>query len=87
MYCLTLTAEDMQAINWIGDRYEHGDELYHFLAGCEWEPDNIDWGEGDITFLLPEYKVWELVDKYRDCEFTCTPELGAKILEFIDTIV
>lgn len=87
MYCLTLTVEDMQAINWIGARYEHGDELYHFLTGCEWEPDDVDWGERDITFLLPEHKAWELAEKYRDCEFACTPDLGAKILEFIATIV
>lgn len=66
MYKLTLTAEERKAIDWIGNRYGHGDDLYRILwlecicrrsdngkvAGIE--PD--EWNDDcDIEFTIPEH--------------------------------
>jgi hypothetical protein len=66
-YTLTLTRDDRRAIDWIGGRYRHGDELFQLLCDCRWEAADADGAEdwdshGGLTFHVPEYVAWELSD-------------------------
>lgn len=93
MYQLTLTREERRAFDWIGDRYPSG-KWYYILIGCipngmpEWDD------QGDITFLIPEHKAWELRELAElDTEgnhgmFPCfSNELHGKLIDWIMTIV
>jgi hypothetical protein len=62
MYRLTLTKEERKAIDWIGNRYPHGNDLYLLLwAKSEPIPDDMDWdAEGEMEFLIPEHIAWEI---------------------------
>lgn len=65
MYKLTLTPSERRAIDWIGDRYAHGYDLYHLLWGtdCEITPEEVDWDSPvDILFDIPENVAWLIVD-------------------------
>lgn len=88
-YTLTLSLGERQAIDWVGGRYRHGDELYK----CLWRdsaatPDDADWDDPrDITFTVPEPTAWrvgEIVDAGLDC-FGDT--LSAKLRAFRDAVV
>jgi hypothetical protein len=68
-YKLTLTKEERKAIDWIGNRYPHGHDLYRLLwieskvenESCINPWDLADWGyDEDITFLIPESVAWEI---------------------------
>lgn len=63
MYTLTLTRDERKAIDWIGDRYWNGQELFVILMGCDASPD-VDWDSPeDITFVIDEPTAWILADK------------------------
>jgi hypothetical protein len=48
MKYLTLDASERQAIDWIGDRYSHGDDLFRALCQTTM---NDEWdGNCDVTF-------------------------------------
>lgn len=90
MYQLTLSYEERRAIDWIGDRYAHGEDLYWWLTECKRYPD-YDWDErADITFLVPEYIAWEIddigVESYYmwDC---FSDKLKNKLNDFCNSIV
>lgn len=66
MYTLTLTRGEREALDWIGGRYRHGDELGTLLwMDCTANPlDEWD-GDMDITFHIPEHVAWtisEIID-------------------------
>ena len=61
MFCLMLTREERDAIEWIGYRYSHGDDLFDALqnaSGCilvddmesAWKAANKDEAEWDGTY-------------------------------------
>ena len=68
MYKLTLTAGERKAIDWIGNRYAHGDDLYDLLIVCTQTCDAVDNGDDtwtgphDITFEIPEVTAWIIKD-------------------------
>lgn len=35
-YTLTLTSGERKAIDWVGHRYAHGDDLSNVLLSCDW---------------------------------------------------
>lgn len=84
MYTLTLTYSERQAIDWIGGRYRHGDELANLLS----ELTNDEWhGPEDIVFSVPEHVAWtisEIIDEGLDC---FAPELQHKLYKFQGSIV
>jgi hypothetical protein len=72
MYKLLLTKEERKAINWIGDRYRHGNDLYDLLmsedvsmsADCSWDDDCT------LLFKIPEHIAWnicEIINEGLDC--------------------
>lgn len=71
MYKLTLTLSERQAIDWVGYRYRHGDELYRLLwVECVSIPDTADWDDpGEILFLVPEAVAWRIQEMGEDCHF------------------
>lgn len=89
MYELTLTQDERAAFDWVGDRYSTGDNISSILIDCLGEEQS--WGDsGDITFLVPEHKAWEIMElaEQEDSLFPCfSDELRGKMLDFIDLIV
>lgn len=87
-YSLTLTKSERDAIDWVGYRYRHGDELYKLLCECQWTPDDLDWdSELDITFSIPEHIAWtigEIIDDGLDC---FADEFCIKLHQFRNRIV
>ena len=95
MYELMLTYGERMAIDWIGDRYRHGTDLYFCLIGCKWKCQDYNlvdpWGDvGDIVFKVPEHTAWRIRDigeegQYRwDC---FSPEFAQKMNDFCDKII
>ena len=92
MYHLTLTAGERKAIDWIGNRYDHGDDLYKLLwTKCGTDPVDADWDhDGPITFAIPEYVAWEIGDmgERNNYLWDCfAPELASKLTDFCLKIV
>lgn len=91
MYTLTLTAEDRQAIDWVGNRYRHGDELFALLwADSEQCLEDADWdSEDDITFQIPEHVAWDIQDIINDEDgLACfAPSLIDKLFLFCEQVV
>lgn len=92
MYTLTLTLAERQAIDWVGNRYGHGDELYTLLwHDCTASPDDADWDSPqDITFEVPEFVVWDIYNIGEECDFQwdCFSEdFCKKLNEFCEKIV
>jgi len=94
MYKLTLTHAERSAIDWIGNRYAHGDDLYELLIACVQTsnaPDDGDdiWGSVyDITFQIPEHVAWVIREIVERDNLACfAPELVDKMRDFCDTIV
>ncbi len=92
-YHLTLTHAERRAIDWVGHRYSHGDNLYSLVWGQNTSalPDDADWDdERDITFNLPEHVAWQINDIGEEDNFlwTCfARELSGKLNTFCDRIV
>lgn len=88
-YKLTLTQAERKAIDWVGGRYRHGDELYSLLWGKSVvTPDDADWDDPrDMVFTVPEHVAWtisEIINEGLDC---FAPELQHKLYEFQGSIV
>ena len=77
-YQLTLSLNHRQAIDWIGNRYSHGYDLYKLLW-CEGNrtPPDQEWDEqGDITFHLTENQGWGIQEIVEQDNLACfSPEL------------
>lgn len=90
MYKLTLTAGERQAIDLVGDRYAHGDELYSLLCDADWGSCR-DWAENvDITFNIPEGIAWGIVDVAEAGDYQWalfSNDLARKMTDFCDKII
>lgn len=90
MYELTLTHSERQAMDWVGFRYPHGDELMHLLwVECESIPNDRNWSDdGDIIFKIPEHTAWEIHTLLTDSDFDCfSSEFEEKLRTFLGKIV
>jgi hypothetical protein len=92
MYHLTLTAGERKAIDWIGNRYDHGHDLFKLLWVESYAaPNSADWDyAGDITFSIPEFVAWDIRDmgERNNYLWDCfAPELVNKLNAFCDKIV
>lgn len=88
MYHLTLTADERKAIDWVGYRYEHGDDFYKLLIQTSMKNskgEDVDWDyEGDITFEILEHAAFEIQQLLWDSQFECFAEpLVRKLVDFI----
>ncbi len=86
-YTLTLSSADRSAIDWVGGRYAHGDELSRLLTTHGvW---NGDWDDdGDIVFRMPEHVAWHVADIINESMLDCfNGELCEKLRTFADRIV
>lgn len=88
-YELTLTQVEREAIDWIGHRYTHGDELYQALCKAQWSPADADWGSATpITFQMPEHVAWQVREAIEGDDCTCLDEpMAAKLWRFSDSII
>ena len=87
-YLLTLTRDERKAIDHVGHRYGHGNELYDALCECEW---NCDWDSPDVLILdVPEFVAWTINEIAEDCshnwDLFCD-KLAKKLDTFCDQIV
>jgi hypothetical protein len=92
MYQLILTAGERKAIDWIGNRYGHGTDLYKLLwSKCNSAPADADWdSKDDITFAIPENVAWQIGELGEECEYRwdCfAPELAKKLTDLCMAIV
>lgn len=65
-YTLTLSKQDRSAIDFVGDRYSNGTDLYKALQGngVSQSPDDADWDDPrDITYSLPEHVAWGIRER------------------------
>ncbi len=97
MYKLTLTASERRAIDWVGNRYSNGYDLYRLLwIKSEQFPNDADWDlEGEITFSIPENVAWEIARNAKnedghkgEYNFPCfSAELTRKMRNFCERFV
>lgn len=95
MYELTLTISERKAIDWVGYRYSHGDDLKDALMDGQMKSDDcnsddIEWsGDYDITFVIPEHVAWNINDILDAPDGLCcfSRELQSKLIEFQMQIV
>ena len=62
-YQLTLSKSERDAIDFVGHRYSHGNDLYDLLWGGEVtsSPDEVEWADDEkITFHIPEWVAWDM---------------------------
>ena len=89
MYQLTLSRSERRAIEWIGNRYANGDNLYSLLCDADWG-NCRQWDEPqDITFTFHENVAWGMLDirEAEDGHWPCfSPELACKLNVFCETI-
>ena len=92
MYTLTLTQAERQAIDWVGHRYAHGNNLFDILMECD-SPSNRedDWdSQWDITYEISEPLAWRIRDIAEEGNYLwdCfSPELAHKLTIFCIGIV
>lgn len=95
MYQLTLTYPKRKAIDWVGYRYGHGNNLRDILEEAESKvnPDyDCDrWEEPiDLMFNIPENLAWAINDIGEECEFRWDcfyKALADKLTDFCRQIV
>lgn len=91
MYTLTLTRGERSAIDWIGNRYHNGRDLFLALCDARWVPDDRDWDDpGDIIFHVPEHVAWNIAElgERNDNLWPCfAPDLVEKMQNFCVQIV
>ena len=89
MYTLSLTSGERQAIDHIGGRYAHGHDLFSLLT--DFLKEDEEWSSDDeITFELPEWAAWTIMDIAEECDHTwdCFGEqLFMKMEDFVSQIV
>jgi hypothetical protein len=90
MYRLTLTRDDRSAMDWIGQRYSHGNALWSKLelsegveiSGSEWDQ------EGDRCYVIPEGVAWDVAELMRQDDMTCIGgALTVTFTKFINAII
>lgn len=90
MYTLTLTAGERKAIDFVGFRYEHGEDLRWMLDSLI-ASDAIAhlWDEDmDISFEFEEHEAWDFKNTFENCQWDLfAPSLVQKMLNFMDEII
>lgn len=88
-YTLTLTKGERDAIDWVGNRYSHGDDLYRLLCECHAIPDDVEWDDNtDITYVAPMHIGALIIEAIEDDSLTCfDTELCRKLYAFRDSVV
>lgn len=91
MYQLILTLAERQAIDWVGNRYAHGHDLYRLLWVESNPAPDVDWdSDCEITFAIPEHVAWQIAEMGAECNYLwdCfSEELSAKLTDFCLTTV
>ena len=94
MYNLLLTCDERSAIDWIGNRYDHGDDLRGLLTECEMvadevESEDIEWsGDYEIKFTVPEHVAWAINEIIDNGNLECFAyPLVTKLLDFANSVV
>ena len=92
MYQLKLAKDDRKAIDWIGHRYGHGTSLKNILESPEIEcSPEADWDSDlEITYILPEFKAWELHEVVTQDNLDCInlgSNLAQELTRFVNSIV
>ena len=94
MYSLLLTKDERSAIDWIGNRYDHGDDLKGLLTECEMtaddvESEDIEWsGDYEIEFTVPEHVAWAINEIVDNGSLECfSIDLVCKLLYFANSVV
>lgn len=87
-YSLTLEYGDRMAIDWIGYRYSHGDDLRAILMKCE-QDGETEWSDdAPITFRFPEHLAWTASEAIDGDNLACFAEsLVSKLRDFQDKII
>jgi hypothetical protein len=80
MYNLLLTSDERSAIDWIGNRYDHGD-LKGLLTDCEMIADEVE--SEDIEWS-GDYEIEFIDNGNLEC---FSIELVRKLLDFANSIV
>lgn len=82
MYTLKLSYAERKAIDWIGDRYTHGDDLFKLLTAdgvVQTEP--AEWLDlTDIEFQIPEYIAWDIANLIQYSLLDCFSDTFARKL-------
>lgn len=91
-YALTLTHEERKAIDWVGHRYAHGDELREILDACDTvSDDDCSWGgDEELTFVIPEHKAWDIqsIGEESNWRWDCfSPGLVSKLNRFCAGVI
>lgn len=92
-YTLTLTQDERNAIDWIGNRYAHGDQLREALSECTTDRDDDEyiWDfPGDVTFNVRESIAWDICRALEESDFRMDcfgDDLRAKLFRFAEAIV
>jgi len=93
MYHITLTRQERGAIDFVGDRYVQGHDLFRLLRKSLWigcPPDEDDpWRNAkDITFTMEEHVAWEIKELLEDCNFELFGgHIIHKLTTFLESIV
>lgn len=89
MYTLTLTKSERMAIDWVGHRYRHGNDLREILSCAEWTgPDDCEWdGDYPIQFDILEHEAWMICDIIEEGLDCFSLELCAKLHDFAEGVV
>lgn len=67
MYTLKLSLTEESAIDWIGNRYRHGNELRHCLMLCEHEINE----NGNCIYKIPEHIAWQIQEIGEEDNWAC----------------
>lgn len=92
-YTLNLTFEQRKGIDFIGNRYNNGDDLKKILRKCDVVEKDDDWewnDKVDYTFIVREHLAWEIKDLLESDDVFCpcfSPKFKSKLQNFIDEII
>ncbi len=90
-YKLTLTASERSAMDWVGGRYAHGNDLFKLLCGCQQTPEDADWdSDVDIEFNVPEHVAWQIGEMGNECNYIwdcLSSDFAKKLTDFCMAIV
>jgi len=86
VYTLKLTAADRRAIDWIGNRYRHGDELFSLLwLDCK-QGDANWYSDQPSRFDIPEHVAWHIVEIIYEGLECFSDDLRSRLWEFADSV-
>jgi len=87
MYNLTLTLSERSAIDFVGYRYPHGDDLFKLLIQCDTTPADHCWNDPfDITYIIQASTAQDIFELLEDCQYELfAPHLKFKLLTFLES--